>query len=785
MASTPAHTGSGPPTFGALLQQYRQQAGLTQEGLAERAGISVRGLSDLERGVNATPRRDTLALILDALALDPEQRHALLLAARTRARRPDVPASGVTHVAGRLPSPGDPLIGREADLAAISALVEDPGVRVVTLLGPGGIGKTRLALAIGHERLAGGEAVTWVPLAAARSAPVALAEFAAALGLEDRGTIPLPVLLAQALQGRHHLLILDNLEQIPDLAPNLGHMLEAAPDLTILATSRAPLRLRGERRYQVPPLGLGSASDAASPSPAIALFTRRATEIDHTFALTPNNTAAVHAICGRLDGLPLAIELAAARSAVLPPSALLERLERALPLLTTGPHDAPDRQRTLRDAIAWSYDLLTPETQRVLQRVAVCMNGFTLETAGHLLPGVTDDAVLETLSALLEQSLLRAVPGTAPPRYMMLETVREFALEQLQRAGEESDAYLHHARWFAAHAASLHAMLSGPEVLAGLRALDAELPNIRQAMSTLLADPATIIEASDLATDLGFYTHLRGLHSESLRWFTQILELRDLLPTRQVSYLLLVASAALNVRGDPDGETLARESLDLQATLAGDPDFDDGDLGEACLYLADCIEDPTKRRQILEDGLVHASRSSRRVGEAFLLAMHGLTCAELDDFAAALASGERALALQQEVGGPIGIGHAAGHLGQAMRMQGRFLAAEAHLLMAFRCFWTAGALAWTAAAVEGLTDCAAQRAQHERAAWLYGAASQLRMRSSWSTDLVLFGRSSATLQALSHALGEQAFADLHAAGSAASWQETHDVVLGEGVVLPV
>lgn len=777
MANIAAHTESKSPTFGALLQHYRQQAGLTQEGLAERAGISVRGLSDLERGVNATPRRDTLGLLLDALALAPQQRDVLLQAAR----RPATQSSAVALSAGRLPILGESLIGREADLAAVAALVGDPAVRLVTLVGPGGIGKTRLAIATGQERLADGAAVTWVPLAAARSASAALASVVAALGLEDRGTVPVPILLAQAVQRRDHLLILDNLEQIPDLAPEIVQLLAVAPGITVLATSRAPLRLRGERRYQVPPLSLDNSPHAGNPSPAVELFARRAIEIDHRFALSPDNTATVQAICDRLDGLPLAIELAAARSGLLPPSALLERLERALPLLTTGPQDAPDRQRTLRDAIAWSYDLLPAQVQRVLRQVSVCVGGFTLQTAEALCQTAPPDVLLDQVHQLVEQSLLRAVTGTSPLRFMMLETVREFAREHLEQSGEVKEASLQHARWFAAHTLELHAMLPGPDALAGLRSLDAELPNIRLAMSTLLAEPAMIVEASGLATNLSFYAYLRGLHSESLRWFTQVLEHRESLPTRQVSHVLLAASAALNVRGDLAGEALAREARDLQTTLAGDPDFDPGDLGEACLYLADCIENPVLRREILEVGLFHASRGSQRVGEAFLRAMHGMTCAELGDFAPALVSGEQALAIQQDVGGPIGIGHAAGHLGQSLRMQGRFPEAEVHLLTAFRCFWATGALGWTAGAMEGLADCAAHNAQHERAAWLYGAASQLRMRSSWETDLLLFGRIPATFDAIHDALGEQAYGMLQANGSAASWQEIHDAVLDPGV----
>lgn len=318
-------------SFGALLKQFRMEAGLTQEGLAERAGLSVRGLSDLERGINARPRRDTLALLLDALALTPESRGSLMNAAHRPARLPLASRSAALPSIGKLP-------------------FCEKSAQLVTITGSGGIGKTRLAIAAGRRLKEDGVEAVWVPLAAQRTALSALSVLAGALGVEERSALPLRDLLAQTLRNRPRLLILDNLEQLPDLADDLAHLLAAA-ELKILATSRAPLRVRGEHRYHLQPLSLIPEAPRAGgrvhvSSPAAELFVRRAKEIDHSFHVTSQHAAAVQAICDRLEGVPLAIELAAARTALLPPAAILERLKESLPLLTSGPRDA--RRATAR-----------------------------------------------------------------------------------------------------------------------------------------------------------------------------------------------------------------------------------------------------------------------------------------------------------------------------------------------------------------------------------------------------------------------------------------------------
>jgi transcriptional regulator with XRE-family HTH domain len=358
---------------------YRTAAALSQEALAERAGLSGRAISDLERGVHRAPRLETVRLLADALGLDEAERVELLAAAHPRVLAPAERERA--HPPARLPVPPTRLIGREPEVAAVTQLLAQDDIRLVTLTGVGGTGKTRLALAVAADvRDQYPDGVYFVDLSPLTDSALVMPTIAATLGVREVVGEPLSQTLTGFLADKQLLLLLDNCEHVVDAAPDLATLVATSPQLAVLATSRGALRIRGEREVPLPPLPL-PASDRLPPLdelarvPAVALFVDLAAASQPDFAFTADNSAAVADICRRLDGLPLAIELAAARIKVLTLAALLTRLEQRLPLLTGGSRDLPTRQRTMRDAIAWSYDLLAPDEQALFRRLGIFAGG--------------------------------------------------------------------------------------------------------------------------------------------------------------------------------------------------------------------------------------------------------------------------------------------------------------------------------------------------------------------------------------------------------------------------
>ena len=476
--------GDGTASFREVLRRLRSAASLSQEDLAERAGLSRRGISDLERGLRQAPRLETVRMLADGLGLAAPDRAALVAAARPELLGTAAPEAS-RPAPTSLPIPLTRLIGREAELAALRRALRDGATRLLTVTGAGGSGKTRLAVEIGREELTHHpDGVAFADLSPLTDANLVVPTIAATLGTADTAGRTMLEALVAHLALKRMLLILDNCERVLVAAPHVTGLLAACPGVTVLATSREPFRVRGEREFPLLPLPAPGADDVPLAElvqvPAVALFVERAAAIRPDFALTTSNAADVAAICRRLDGLPLAIELAAARVTMLPPAVLLARLERRLPVLTGGGRDLPDRHRTMRDAVAWSYDLLSPEERECFRHLAVFAGGFILDAAEAVSSSVD---VLDLVAALIDQSLLRRIPAPGDePRFGMLETMREFALEQLAQSGEEDATRARHANYFLHVARSLGYGIEMHWHLGVLERVAAERDNLRLAL---------------------------------------------------------------------------------------------------------------------------------------------------------------------------------------------------------------------------------------------------------------------------------------------------------------
>ena len=526
------------PTFGTLLRQYRLAAGLSQEALAERARISVNGVSALERGYRRTPQHETLALLAGALELDGEQRREFEGAAIRSG--PLRRATSVT--VGPWPStPGSNLplalksfVGREAELDAIASLVRDH--RLVTIAGAGGLGKTQTALQVGRVMgNADDGAVCLVALAPIAHQSLVVPAIASTLGVQEVPNRPLLETVLAYLKNKTLLLILDNCEHVIDQAAIVAEaLLVACPRVRILATSRESLRAAGEHSYRLPPLGVPSAKAArhlnatdAAAYGAIVLFNDRARAADHRFVLTDENAPIVAELCRRLDGIPLAIELASARVNQSSLETLTEKLDDRFRILTVGERTARPQQQTMRATIDWSYDLLTPPEQRVFERLSVFAGGCTLDTATVVCgdEDTPDADVFDLLSSLVDKSLLVLDLGGSEPRYRLLESFRQYAREKLKMLGEENVVARRHAVAYLALAQRLeHARYDMEDIFLVLAR--EELDNWRAALAWALDGSGDILLGQRLIGELhALWRNVAPVEGRS--WVGRALELAD------------------------------------------------------------------------------------------------------------------------------------------------------------------------------------------------------------------------------------------------------------------
>jgi predicted ATPase/class 3 adenylate cyclase len=582
--------------------------------------------------------------------------------------------------ATNLPAQPTPLVGRSRELEAVRTLLLDEDTRMVTLTGPGGTGKTRLALQVAADLVdefpGGVYGVLLAPIAHPDVVPL---EVARVLGVEETPTLSIAEALKAALANRRTLILFDNFEHVGAAAALLADLHGACPGLKTLVTSREPLRIAAERQYPVPPLGLPEKTDVSSALEAaeyeaVMLFVERARAVRPDFALTDETASIVAEICERLDGLPLAIELAAAWSKVLPPAALLRRLERRLELPATRSADVPARQSTLRQAIAWSYDLLSDEERRLHARLSVFVGGCTVEAAERVATPDGEPDVLEGIASLVDRSLLReSEDAEGEPRFTMLATIREYAREHLRETGEEEDFLRRHALEFTRFAEEADAGLRAGEQLLWFSRLEAEHDNLRTALDSSAAnrDDQTALR---LGGALGWFWYAHGHALEGCSRLTDLLARTESAPEELRARPMYALGVLLDQRGEPE-------------------------------RAADLIE------RSLAVFRKHGERE--RVGAA--LNSLGLIKRGLGDLEAARSLLEESIALRRELGDEPRTASALSNLGVVAFEQGDLDEAEARFTETIALDRTHGNEWGLAAALDNLAAVALERGDHEHA----------------------------------------------------------------------
>lgn len=794
----PPSAGTAHITFGELLRHLRRQAYMTQRDLALATGYSIGQICRFEQNQCVPDLATVTARFIPALVdpSDTASQQRLLAFARTaratqqetRRRQPSPALTPATPGAGPVvelklapfPCAPTPLLGRGHEVSQICAMLRQPSVRLLTLTGAPGIGKTRLGLQVAAELKASfADGVTFVPLAAISDPALVPTAVAQALGITERTGQSCVAALTEALHARRLLLVLDNFEHVLATAPLVARLLANAPGLVVIVTSRAALRIGGEHEVLVPPLALPPLDplpelEELALSPAVQLFIARARAVHASFTASAANLVAIGQICARLDGLPLAIELAAARVKLFPPQALLARLERRLQLLTAGARDLPARQQTLRDTIDWSYRLLDPDGRRLLGRLGVFASGWTLETI-EVVCGASDEQqpqVLDKLAELVDQSLVQQVEGLeGQPRFTMLETIREYALERLEESGELEALRRRHADAYLTLAEADGPRLIGAQQGGILERLDAEHDNMRTALQWALErrDGST---AGRMGAALASFWYARSYLSEGRAWLEQALALLDEgAPVSELRARVLSGAGMLAyIQGDYEPARARLEESVALARASGDQPITAAAL-DAMGWAALVQGDHASARPCFEEGLALSMALGQSPGIAVSFASLASAALVEGDYARASTYCEKGLALGRAISASPVIGLCLATLGSIALVQGNSTRAQGYYVECLTLAWKTGHKLLSAVCLIGLAGAAAAQRQASRAARLASAGDALLRANGIQLPPVARPHYELLIAAARFQLGEAAYTENWAAGQALSLEQ--------------